>query len=267
MDWVYDMPTWQFAVLVCVICMCIACGGHILLRRFVERDLLVRHNNVAGFVASLVGVIYAVLLSFVVVVVWQEYDGASSVAQKEASAVADLYHLSYGFPDKLGAHLRKDLAAYIKVMLTDEWPMMQHGKSSEKAEVLGHHVLRHIISFRPADGATAQIRAQALSNVQTFFDARRDRLNENQTSLPQILWLTLLIGGIVTVGFTYFFGMESARLQISMTAGLTIVIAMMFVLIVELDFPFRGDTSVQPEMWSELVPEMASGLTENVYRP
>jgi len=266
-DWVYDIPTSLFAVLVCVICLCIACGGQVLLRRLVQRDLLIRHNDVAGVVASLVGVIYAVLLSFVVIVVWQEYDAASTVAQKEASAVADLYHLSYGFPDNLGAHLRKDLAAYINTMLTDEWPMMQHGKSSEKAEILGHHVLRHIITFHPADGSTAQIRAQALSNVQAFFDARRDRLNENKTSLPQILWFTLIIGGIVTVGFTYFFGMESARLQVSMTAGLTIVIAMMFVLIVELDFPFRGDTRVQPQMWSDLAPEMASSLTENVYRP
>ena len=261
------MPTWQFAILMCVICLCLSCGGHVLLRRIVERDLLLRHNDVAGFVASLVGVIYAVLLSFVVIVVWQEYDSANSVAQKEASAVADLYHLSYGLPDKEGGHLRKDLAAYIHVMLDDEWPLMEHGESSHKADLLGHHILRHIMTFRPSDVPTQQIRAQGLTDVQLFFDARRDRLSENETSLPGILWIMLIVGAVVTIGFTYFFGMESARLQIAMTAGLTIVIAMMFVLIIELDFPFRGDTRVQPEMWTDLNAEMGYGLTEDVYRP
>lgn len=238
-----------------------------MLRRVVPRDLLVRHNDVTGFVASLVGIIYAVLLSFVVVVVWQEYDASNKVAQKEASAVADLYHLSYGLPDNVGAHLRKDLSAYIGMMITKEWPLMQHGLRSTDADHLGHHILRHIMTFKPTGVPTAQIRAQGLSNVQTFFDARRDRLNQNETSLPRILWITLILGGIVTIGFTYFFGMESARLQISMTAGLTVVIAMMFVLIVELDFPFRGDTRVQPEMWVDLQHDMGSGSTENVYRP
>ena len=266
MDWIYDIPTAQFAILLCAICLCIACGGHVLLRRTVERDLLVRHNDVAGFVASLVGVIYAVLLSFVVVVVWQEYDAANNIAQKEASAVADLYHLAYGFPDSAGAHLRKDLAAYTRIMVSKEWPLMQRGLSSNEAGGLGHHILLHVMRFRPADVQTAQIRSQGLSDVQTFSDARRDRLNQNETSLPRILWLTLIVGAIVTVGFTYFFGMESARLQISMTAGLTIVIAMMFVLIIELDYPFRGDTSVQPEMWRDLQQEIGSGLAQNIYR-
>lgn len=267
MNWIYETPTWQFALVLTAIGLCIACGGHVLMRRVVERDLLLRHNDVAGFVASLVGVIYAVLLSFVVIVVWQEYDAANQVAQKEASAVADLYHLTYGISGPEGAHLRHDLARYIDTMIAQEWPLMNRGLSSHQADLIGHHVLFHVLHFRMANPAEAQIRVEAIRDVQTFFDARRDRLSANETSLPAILWATLLVGAIVTIGFTYFFGMESARLQISMTAGLTIVIAMLFVLIIELDYPFRGDTRIGTEMWTDLQAEMGSGLTEDVYRP
>lgn len=261
------MPTWQYALIVIVTSLCLACGAHVLFRRVVAREMLLRHNDVAGFIASLVGVIYAVLLSFVVVVVWQEYDTAGGVAQKEASAVSDLYHLTYGYPQAGGEHLRAELRRYTALMLQKEWPQMQHGAESLETGVLGHHILWHILQFAARTESAAQIRSLSLADVQAFFDARRDRLNQNQTSLPRILWMTLLIGGIVTVGFTFFFGMESARFQLTMTAGLTVVIAMMFVLIVELDFPFRGDTRVQPTMWTDVQLEMARESPQNIYRP
>ncbi|MDQ6930160.1 MAG: DUF4239 domain-containing protein [Candidatus Eremiobacteraeota bacterium] len=267
MDWVYDMPTWQYALIVVATSLCLACGSHVLFRRIVARDELLRHNDVAGFIASLVGVIYAVLLSFIVVVVWQEYDTAGGVAQKEASAVSDLYHLTYGYPQTIGEHLRTDLRRYSALMVEREWPQMQRGGQSSEAGELGHHILGHILRLAARTEAAAQLRSLSLTDIQSFFDARRDRLNQNQTSLPRILWTTLLIGGIVTVAFTFFFGMESARFQLTMTAGLTIVIAMMFVLIVELDFPFRGDTRVAPTMWTDVSQEMARESPQNIYRP
>lgn len=260
------MPTWQFALGLSAIMLCLACGGHVIMRRVLPRNLLVRHNDVAGFVASLVGVIYAVLLSFVVVVVWQEYDGSTQVAQKEASAVADIYHLSYGLPARDADTLRHQLARYINDMIDKEWPAMQEGTVSLSTERDGHAILRTIMTFKPSGSAQDQIRSQAITEVQTLFDARRERRSENETSLPRILWFTLVLGAVVTIGFTYFFGMESARFQITMTAGLTLVVAMMFVLIVELDFPFRGDTRVHDYMWTDIRTEMGAGLTENPYR-
>lgn len=267
MNWVYDLPTWAFSLLLCGLMVGIAVGGHVLVRRFSEREPLRKHNDVAGFVASLVGVIYAVLLSFVVVLVWQEYDTATAVAQKEASSVADLYHLSYGFPDPQAGILRRQLATYIRDILEREWPAMQHGGTSHVTEVDGHGILRTIMTFKPGTAMDIQMRGMAIADVQTFFDARRDRLSENQTSLPRILWVTLILGAIVTIGLTYLFGVESARSQLTMTGALTLLIAMLFVLIIELDFPFRGETKVQPVMWSDIRAEMGTGLPENAYRP
>lgn len=266
-NWVYDLPTWQFALIVAAIMLCLSCGGHVVMRRIVTRELLVRHNDVAGFVASLVGVIYAVLLSFVVIVVWQEYDSSTQIAQKEASAVANIYHLSYGLPAPVAGELRHRLARYINDMIDKEWPAMQHGEVSQSTERDGHLVLRMVMAFAPKNVSQDEVRSSAIEDIQKLFDARRERRTENETSLPRILWFTLILGAVVTIGFTYFFGMDSARLQITMTALLTLVVAMMFVLIIELDFPFRGDTRVKPDMWTNIQVEMGAGLPENPYRP
>ncbi len=266
MQWVYSTSTPLFTLLMVAIMVVVSCGAHLIVRRFAPHEVLKRHNDVAGFVSSLVGVIYAVLLAFVVIVVWQEWDTSTNIAQQEASAVGDLYHLAYGFPPPLQIRLQHHLANYINLMINDEWPLMQFGHQSAKADRTGHLILHDIMDLKPKNDAESGIQSAALQMVQNFFDARRQRLNENATSVPGILWFTLIIGAIFTIGFTFFFGVENARIQLTMTAIVAAMIAMMFVLILELDLPFRGATRIGPEVWLELQHNMGTGSTENVYR-
>lgn len=245
----------------------ISCGAHVLVRRLAPHEVLKRHNDVTGFASSLVGIIYAVLLAFVVIVVWQEFDAATSVSQQEASAVGDLYHLAYGLPPAQQSKLQHDLARYINLMINDEWPLMQYGLSSAKTERAGHVILHDVMDIQPRTPAQGTVFATALQMVQTFFDARRQRLSENVTAVPPILWFTLIVGAIFTIGFTFFFGMDNGKIQLTMTAIIAALIALMFVLIIELDFPFRGGTRIGPGDWVELQRNMGTGLTENVYRP
>ncbi|MBV8726231.1 MAG: DUF4239 domain-containing protein [Candidatus Eremiobacteraeota bacterium] len=267
MQWVYNASTPLFTLLLVALMVGLSCGAHVLVRRIAPHEVLRRHNDVAGFVSSLVGVIYAVLLAFVVVVVWQRYDNSTSVAQQEASAVGDLYHLAYGFPPALQSRLQHHLADYINLMIDDEWPLMQYGLASQKTERAGHFILHDVMDFKPTTDAESGVQYAALQMVQTFFDARRQRLSENSRSVPTLLWFTLLVGAIFTIGFTFFFGMENGRIQLTMTAIVAAMIAFMFVLIIELDFPFRGASRIGPSDWIELQRNMGAGLTENVYRP
>ena len=62
---------------------------HALLQRRLRSEMLRRHNDVAGYLFSAVGVLYAVVLGFVVVVVWQKYDNAVSNVENEVDAVGE----------------------------------------------------------------------------------------------------------------------------------------------------------------------------------
>ena len=63
----------------------------VLVRRSVELSTLEAHHDVAGFILAVVGVVYAVLLAFVVVIVWQQFDSSRSDADREATIVLALY--------------------------------------------------------------------------------------------------------------------------------------------------------------------------------
>ena len=87
--------------------------------------------------------------------------------------------------------------------------------------------------------------------VREFQDARRERINQNDEGIPPALWATwrLILGGIFTISFTYLFGVENFRLQLVMTTLLATLVALMFSMIVALDYPYRGVTSISPSIW------------------
>ena len=78
----------------------------------------------AGYLFSAVGVLYAVLLGFVVVVVWEKYDATIANVQDEVDAAGDLYHVVDGFPETLRTRIRTDLTKYAQTVIRVEWPAM-----------------------------------------------------------------------------------------------------------------------------------------------
>ncbi len=50
--------------------------GPALVRRYVALDRLTANNEIAGFKYAVLGVLYAVLLAFAIIVVWQKFSDA-----------------------------------------------------------------------------------------------------------------------------------------------------------------------------------------------
>jgi ABC-type branched-subunit amino acid transport system permease subunit len=95
---------------------------------------------------------------------------------------------------------------------------------------------------------------------------RDQRLMINARGLPSMIWWTLLAGGVVTVVFTYLFGSPDFDLQLLMTALLSALIGVMFVLIMELNYPYRGDVSVDASGWATLGERFAQrGVAASVW--
>ena len=58
-----ELSLWELILAVIVIPTAIAIGFQVLVRRWVGIDRLVLNNEVAGFIFSIIGVVYAVLLA------------------------------------------------------------------------------------------------------------------------------------------------------------------------------------------------------------
>src|ERR687894_3034033 len=85
-----------YGVLVVCAVSAAAVAGLALVQRLVSSEQRQQHNDVAGHVYAVLGVVYAVLLALVVIAVWEQYQGARETAESEANAVAEIAWLAIG---------------------------------------------------------------------------------------------------------------------------------------------------------------------------
>ncbi len=226
---------------------------HALVQRRLRSEVLRRHNDVAGFLFSAVGVLYAVVLGFVVVVVWQKYDNAVSNVENEVDATGNLYHVVDAFPTDTRDRIRANLRAYVETVVRVEWPAMNR---DEAVPELGAQKLEDVAyavdTFNPANFKEFAAQQAAIANEGRLFDARRARLIESVPAVPSVLWFALIAGALAMVAFCYIFGVENRLAQLMMTALLVGLIGILFVVILEFSTPFSGSVRISSEGWGYL---------------
>jgi Protein of unknown function (DUF4239) len=242
-----SLPLWLSFFLVVVVTTLAAMGGPLIVRRSVGLERLVTNNEVAGFKFAVIGVIYAVLLGFAVIVVWEKFRDAEVAAGREASAVIAVHRLAEALNTDAGANVRQRLTEYVQVVIVDDWPAMARDKISPQAGQALDALYAAVLSVRPAGLRELAIMSDLLTNLDAITQSRRTRLVLATGIVPGVLWVVLLGGAVVTLGFTFFFGSQSIRAQTLMTGMLAAIIFMALFVAVEIDHPFTGPVSVGPE--------------------
>ena len=143
-------------------------------------------------------------------------------------------------------------------MPKEEWPAMQHGDQSKEAYLVALRILDAINQLNPKSLHESQHPIKSLSLVHSFLNARRTRLNQNDEGMPAMLWWTLLIGATFMIGFTFYLRQTNHRHQLFMTGILSALIGLLFSLILEFEYPFRGKLTVPPTGWTKLAEKIES---------
>jgi hypothetical protein len=193
-----------------------------------------------------------VLLGLVVVATWEQFQTAGNTANREADELAEPEELGHRLPQTEGHRLQELARSYARVVVDDEWPLVARGESSPRARALIDEIRLTVQNMNPETDVELVLYEQGLERVHDLADARKDRLVEAREGIPVILWVVLVVGAIVTVGFTYLFGMDSTTTHTLMVAALALVIGLVLFTIGSLEYPFSGDVRLSPEAF-ELV--------------
>jgi hypothetical protein len=240
-----------FGVLV-VIGVCLAAvAGLELVQRLVPAEKRQQHNDVAGFLYAVVGVVYAVLLALLLIAVLEQYQRAHETVENEANSVADIAWLANRLPETEGHQLQELARSYAQEVVDEEWPLMEQGIEGERGTPEGWNLVDDMRAtlqgVEPRTEAEAQIYAEGLDQIDRLGDDRRMRLVAAEEGMPGVLWAVLVFGGVVAVSFTYLFGLQNTWAHRLMVMSLTAVIALVLFTIGVMEYPFSGGARLEPE--------------------
>ncbi len=241
------MPLWLSILLVLIVPTALSMWGTSVVRSRFGVERLQTNNEVASFKFAAVGVLYAVLLAFAVIVVWESFSSAEDQVAKEAGAAATLYRLAGGMEPATRAVVVQKLNAYLESAVNDDWPAMENGTASPQTTRALDELYAAVLAGNGTDVRAAMLMHDTLQELNVLTEARRARIVKSIGIVPPLLWAVLVAGAIITVGFTYFFGTENLPAQRLMTGALAFLIFSGLLVIVAIDKPFRGPIMVHPE--------------------
>lgn len=213
--------------------------------KIAPREIRIEHNELAGFILAVIGVIYAVLLAFVTIGVWERFQQAETRTYEEAAALTQVYRDAALFPN--AGELRAALHTYVEGILNDEWPRMQQGGESPRVNTELERIEQMVQDLPVTSPSRQDAHQQMLASMYVALGDRDARLSEDATGIPSIMWVVLAAGAAVTIGFSTLFGFRSARMQIAMIGSEAFLIGLVLFLAIALNYPYRGSITVEPK--------------------
>ena len=227
-------------LVVIVVCAALYVGVLWVIRKLVRSHVREGHNDVLVPLFLTAGTLYAVLLAFLVIAVWEAYGAAKDNAAEEASTLATMYRQTNGMPGDEQAKFRGLIREYTEAVIKDEWAIQaQTGGASPKAR---HAVAEMYRTFGtlPAAEQTAPLSVEFLRTYSTVAADRNRRTLQASEELPAILWLGLLVGGAIVIGMSFFLFMDVFWPHLVMSGAMGALILTLLGITFALDQPFKG---------------------------
>ena len=247
MEFLLNLPVPISFLIVSAITTFVALAGLHFVRKKYSTEVLRENHEVAAIIFNAFGLFYGVMVAFVVFVTWSGYDEATKNLQMEANEADDLFHITRAFPEPAGTTIRKGLMDYVRSVDNDELKRMSQGEISLHSNRAMTRLITVFYQMDEKSIPNRELYAESLTRLNNLAQHRRLRIFAENDTVPPVIWLVILVGGVITVSYTYLFGMKNIKAQYMMTATLTITITLILFLIYVLDHPFTGASKVSTE--------------------
>jgi hypothetical protein len=243
---------WELFALILVTWTSMGVVGVVIAHRWLTGRVQEDHNEVVVPLYATASVIYAVLLAFSVIAVWQQYVAAKDNVASEASSLTTMYRETVALPRSEGDDLRTFIRAYADAVIGPEWKVQHTGGTSPVARQAVSDMYLTLAKHQ-ATAATSPINASFVANLADLTTERNKRTLSSQDKLPWILWVALIAGGVAVVAMSWFLYMPNTVLHAAMSGIVAAVIGLLVFSTFVLDRPFQGKLGLTPQAFEHAV--------------
>jgi len=190
--------------------------------------------------------VYSLLLAFVVVIVWQQYQTTGDRIESEASKLLNIYRSSYAFKDSSSARIRRSIVNYVESVKKDEWHALEHDSLSTKTQKVYDQLWHVIYEIKPVTEEEKIWYASIVQNINQFGEARHLRLSDRDASIPRIMWHMLIAGAALIILFSILLYSDNNLNHLLKVLMISTMIVFSLLLVYLLDHPFQGTLKLEP---------------------
>ena len=258
-DWLLNLPILWMALAIFAAAYLIAGCVYLVVVRLAVGDRARAFKAFSPGMLPPLGIIFGLLVGFVAVEVWNDFEKAKVAVTTEAGALRAVILLDEHFPEEQQMQLRALISRHIDEAVNREWPAMAHQRLTLATLPAALVEALHLtVSLKPQDEAQRIARREIVAALHRAADARRQRIVISQSTVGPVKWAAILLQGLCAlIGIALVHSDNRLACAIAVAIFATGV-ALSSLLIAAYSAPFSGDISVRPELLQQVVPSGTS---------
>jgi hypothetical protein len=224
----------------------------------------------AAGVFGVLGTSFAVLLAFVIFLAFESYGNAKEKAGQEAVSTTELHHTAKLFRSPIREQLAGQLTCYARAVISDEWPAMRHRRESKLVQGWLAALDTGIARLQIGDQKQTVAFGHWLDRNAERREGRRGRLAEAAAFVPPPIWIVLVVGAVLLVGYTCFYADRGERylVQAMMIGSITAIVVSGLLVVRFLDHPYQDESgSIRPVQMRQTLELMQQEQTQRQAGP
>ncbi|PIY80626.1 MAG: hypothetical protein COY80_01955 [Candidatus Pacebacteria bacterium CG_4_10_14_0_8_um_filter_42_14] len=216
-----------------------------LLRVLLHDSISVDDLGKLGSVTGAVSTIYTLIIAFIIVEVWGQFNSLGASVAKEASTLVALWNFTDYLDDKkIDKKMRPALVKYIDKVLNEERTEASMCKRTKHPSDELIAILRVIDLVTVDNEKDAAVLPHLFEYFEQLSGARGGRLDASTNRLPMFLKFLFIFLSVMTGVLFFLIPFESLAVQIFASGIVSFIIYLSYTLIVDLDNPFSGSWNV-----------------------
>ena len=251
--WIYDIPTASLVGLFAAVFVGITWLGLLFIRPLLRIFLGSRPgiNELVGYILGSHGVFYGILLGLLSVAAYDRYSKVENNTEEESVVLASMYRLVSAYPDPIGTQLQTSIRDYTRWLIDEAWPEQRKGIIPKAGTAKTSEFQKLLYSFEPETPREEILHGEAISQFIKLVELRRTRLLSVSKGIPPILWYVVILGAVLNILLVWSFDMRIMG-QIILGGMLSFFVSTVIAMIAAMDYPFRGQFSVTPEVFEQV---------------
>ncbi|MEV6876390.1 hypothetical protein [Amycolatopsis sp. NPDC051128] len=218
------------------------------------------NNDAAGQVFTIVGGLYAVLVAFVLISLFDSVGAASNDAQAEADSLVAATWAADALPEDTKDRVHQLAVAYARTVAEQEWPRLADGGAVPATGWTQLDQLRQAVAETRTDGDwQIDRKTEAANQLWSVYHARQQRLTgSGGGGVGAVVWFALILGSLLTaILLPNLMGGTRLVAHVIIVSTLAGTITLLLFAIHQLQNPFGGGVKIPPAAFTSALERLA----------